>query len=71
MVSVLKDPVCGMMVLPGTNLSLVWNGEPIHFCSEYCQDKFQQNPQRYLADLIAFAASDHKENRRVAYFRWR
>ncbi|HVJ04593.1 MAG TPA: alpha-glucan family phosphorylase [Candidatus Saccharimonadales bacterium] len=66
--SVLKDPVCGMIVSPGASLSLLWNGQAVYFCSEYCRDQFQQNPKRFFADLIALAASEHTENRRVAYF---
>jgi starch phosphorylase len=57
-----------MIVLPGSSLSLLWNGESAHFCSEYCRNKFQQNPKRYLAALVVSTADESKENRRVAYF---
>ncbi len=66
--SELKDPVCGMIVLPENTPSLPWNGETFHFCSEYCKDKFQQNPKRYSATVVASETDDAKENRRVAYF---
>jgi starch phosphorylase len=57
-----------MIVLPGSSLSLVWNEEPVFFCSEYCRDKFQENPKRYLSILTAPGADEVTENRRVAYF---
>ena len=65
--SVLRDPVCGMSVLPGTSLSVVWNGESVYFCSEYCRNKFQQNPKRYQAALTS-GVNEHTARRRVAYF---
>lgn len=63
-----KDPVCGMIVLSESSLSLVWNGEPVLFCSEYCRAKFQQNPDRYATAMAASAPDEAKEKRRVAYF---
>jgi starch phosphorylase len=63
-----KDPVCGMIVLPGSSLLLLWNGESVHFCSEYCRNKFQQNPKHYSAALVVSSADESREDRRVAYF---
>ena len=63
----LKDPVCGMVVLPDTSLALVYEGQTIRFCSEYCRDSFQQNPRRYLAATERID-DDAKEGRRIAYF---
>ena len=62
-----KDPVCGMVVLPDTSLPFTFEGRTIHFCSEYCRDKFQQHPRRYLATAVP-TEDDAKESRRVAYF---
>ena len=62
-----KDPVCGMVVSPDTNLNLVYEGHRIGFCSEYCRDKFQQNPRRYLASAV-HVEDDARESRRIAYF---
>ncbi|HLH36349.1 MAG TPA: alpha-glucan family phosphorylase [Alloacidobacterium sp.] len=67
MSSVQKDPVCGMVASPETGLSLVYEGQTIGFCSEYCREKFQQNPRRYLASVI-HVDDDAKEGRRIAYF---
>jgi starch phosphorylase len=63
----LRDLVCGMVVLPETSLSLTFEGTTVYFCSEYCRDKFQQHPRRYLTTAVA-PEDDAKEGRRVAYF---
>jgi starch phosphorylase len=57
-----------MIVLPGTGISLLLEGESVLFCSEYCRKKFQQNPKRYLAAVVASRVDETKEHRRVAYF---
>ena len=64
----IKDPVCGMIVVPGTAVSASWNGETVYFCSNYCRDKFQQNPVRYSPATASSDMADSKELRRVAYF---
>src|SRR5438552_16996576 len=44
------DPVCGMTVDPaGAAGSVVHAGTTYHFCSRHCVEKFQADPQRYLA----------------------
>lgn len=63
-----KDPVCGMIVLPQKGFSLFYGGYNVHFCSEYCQKKFRERPDRYLATLLAPGLDEVKENRRIAYF---
>ena len=65
---VLKDPVCGMIVLPDKGFTFFYGGYAVYFCSEYCQKKFQQQPERYLATSLAPGYDEAKENRRVAYF---
>lgn len=65
---VAKDPVCGMIVLPEADISLVFQGTTIHFCSEYCRRKFQQSPKRYFETISVAGAVEAKEKRRVAYF---
>ncbi|MCI0490845.1 MAG: alpha-glucan family phosphorylase [Blastocatellia bacterium] len=63
-----KDPVCGMAVLSNKGLVAVYKDQTIHFCSEYCKQKFLDQPERYRASLVAPAYDEAKENRRVAYF---
>jgi len=40
-VKLVRDPVCGTFVAPGTSLSLTAGGRTHHFCSEACRTKFQ------------------------------
>jgi starch phosphorylase len=65
---VLKDPVCGMVVLPEKGFTLSYAGYTVHFCSDYCQKKFRERPERYLTTLLAPAHEEAKESRRIAYF---
>lgn len=45
-----KDPVCGMSVDPHTSKHrAVHNGTEHHFCSARCREKFEADPERYLA----------------------
>src|SRR5262245_64472948 len=44
------DPVCGMTVDPATaRASGVHEGQTYYFCCPSCLQKFQADPQRYLA----------------------
>lgn len=65
---VLKDPVCGMIVLPEKEFTLFYGGYTVYFCSDYCQKKFRERPERYLATFLAPGYDEAKENRRIAYF---
>jgi len=45
-----KDPVCGMMVDPATTPhSVVHMGQPFHFCSDKCKERFEADPHAYMA----------------------
>jgi len=48
-VSAVKDPVCGMDVVPGQALcgSADYAGETYWFCSTTCREKFVADPKRY------------------------
>jgi YHS domain-containing protein len=39
-VKLVRDPVCGTYVAPGTSLALRDGGEIYHFCSEQCRAEF-------------------------------
>src|SRR3990170_3672900 len=45
-----KDPVCGMEVDPkkaaGTS---VYKGETIYFCNPHCKERFDANPESFMA----------------------
>ncbi len=44
-----KDPVCGMDVVPATAAGFVdHEGERYYFCSRHCVEKFRAQPARYL-----------------------
>jgi Cu+-exporting ATPase len=45
-----KDPVCGMFVVPGAAKggSHVYRGETFHFCNPKCREKFAADPERFL-----------------------
>lgn len=57
------DPVCGMMVEPATAAGS-WNHQATtyHFCSLGCRDKFQRDPEKYLAHAAEgrFAGHHHE-----------
>src|SRR5215831_19362177 len=45
-----QDPVCGMSVDPTKAAGRVeHNGKVYHFCSKRCADRFERDPQRFLA----------------------
>jgi starch phosphorylase len=64
----MKDPVCGMTVQTERGLTALYGDQTIYFCSEYCQNKFLAQPERYVAALVTPSHEEAKEHRRVAYF---
>ena len=55
-----KDPVCGMDVVPATAAGSVdHDGRTYYFCSRHCVEKFRADPARYLGDGHAQRASAH------------
>lgn len=63
-----KDPVCGMSVLSEKGLTASSDNRTVYFCSEFCRDKFLEQPERYMALFVKPSHDEAKENRRVAYF---
>jgi len=52
-----KDPVCGMEVVPETAAgSLEHNGRAYYFCSRRCLERFRDDPARFLADQASVPA---------------
>jgi len=43
------DPVCGMPVVADQRYPKMHQGQQYRFCSRACLDKFEANPERYLA----------------------
>jgi len=55
----MKDPVCGMTVDPQSAAAAsVQGGKTYYFCSVSCRDKFEKEPQKYLA-ARADAGGEH------------
>ena len=50
--SILKDPVCGTEVTPGSLFQAVYKGQNYTFCSLQCLIAFEGNPENYLAPLL-------------------
>lgn len=48
--SLVKDPVCGMMIDPTSAKggSFQYKGENFYFCNPKCKEKFRSNPEKYL-----------------------
>jgi len=46
--SVLKDPVCGMTVKPGSAHRHTHDGVEYRFCCNGCREKFAADPEKYL-----------------------
>jgi len=62
--SVVKDPVCGMMIDPKTAKggSSVHNGETYFFCNPKCKTKFDTEPSKYLKpEVVAVSAADKEK----------
>lgn len=61
-----KDPVCGMPVdtkRAGSSLSLSYNGRTYYFCSHYCREHFEADPERYYRERQTGMIGPHKEFR--------
>jgi len=43
----LRDPVCGMRASEG--VTLVYKGQTYAFCSDYCKEQFEKDPESYIA----------------------
>ena len=53
----MNDPVCGMPVDPAKSpYRREYQGHTYHFCSTNCQQKFDAEPDRYLAQATAAIA---------------
>jgi Cu+-exporting ATPase len=52
-----KDPVCGMSVVPGASKggSHEHDGRTFHFCGPKCREKFVSDPGRYVTESVTAA----------------
>lgn len=53
--TLVKDPVCGMMIDPATAKggSTQYKGENFYFCNPKCKTKFEAEPLKYLSPKVA------------------
>ena len=50
----IKDPVCGMNVDPAESKHRTeHDGQSFHFCCAGCKARFEIDPERYLAKVVA------------------
>ncbi len=64
----ITDPVCGMSVQPERAFSALHNAYTVYFCSEFCQRKFLEQPEKYFSTLFKPSYEEARESRRIAYF---
>ncbi|MHA6127613.1 heavy metal translocating P-type ATPase [Pseudomonas mohnii] len=57
----LRDPVCGMAVIPPSKFSELYEGQTYQFCSLKCQEKFRADPDRYVESPFAPEHSSQPE----------
>lgn len=62
-----RDPICGMMVKEGTELKTSYKGQTYYFCSDFCKNLFERNPEKHLS-LIESGAITVEQERGIAYF---
>jgi Cu+-exporting ATPase len=57
-ITTVKDVVCGMDVDPANSAGHTdHKGQTYHFCGSKCKEKFDHNPEKYLAGAGATAKS--------------
>jgi Cu+-exporting ATPase len=62
------DPVCGMTVTPGTAAAVhQYDGRMYYFCSEPCQQRFSEDPEKYIAGAGASRKQPSPGSRDVEY----
>jgi starch phosphorylase len=66
--SVAKDPVCGMSVLPDQSLRVRFGERDVYFCSLFCKTSFEQEPAKYLTRLVPETTGETVDRTRIAYF---
>ena len=52
MLTTTHDPVCGMdLTVHAINDTTIYKDQLYGFCSDYCKEKFVENPEEYLTKL--------------------
>jgi starch phosphorylase len=65
---VAKDPVCGMTVKEGEGLKSEYKKQAYYFCSRFCKNLFEKDPERYVVLIRPCVAPGTEKERSIAYF---
>ena len=63
-----KDPICGMTVKEETGLKFDYKGQTYYFCSEFCKDLFEKDPERYVVLIQPCETPGAEKEKSIAYF---
>jgi len=63
-----KDLICGMTVKEEKGLRLEYQGQTYYFCSDFCKNLFEKDPERYVLLTRPCVAPGTKRERSIAYF---
>ena len=63
-----KDPVCGMTVGEEKGLKVDYQGQTYYFCSDYCRNLFEKDPERYAVLIRPCVVPGTEKERSIAYF---
>jgi len=63
-----KDPVCGMTVKEEKGLKSEREGQTFYFCSDFCKNVFEKEPERYISLIRPCEATGSEKQRSIAYF---
>ncbi|NWF92857.1 MAG: alpha-glucan family phosphorylase [Syntrophaceae bacterium] len=63
-----KDPICGMTVKEEIGIQFKYKGQTYYFCSDFCRNLFEKDPERYAVLIRPCAAPGMEKERSIAYF---
>ena len=63
-----KDPICGMTVKEETGLKFDYKGQTYYFCSDFCRNLFEKDPEKYAVLIRSCVAPGTEKERSIAYF---
>src|SRR4030066_477900 len=63
-----KDPICGMTVSEEKGLKVDYQGQCYYFCSEFCKNLFEKDPERYAVLTQPCVTPGTEKERSIAYF---
>ena len=58
--AIVKDVVCGMHTSTDSEFHTVHASTNYYFCSQHCQDKFSEDPQKYI-EVKKWSSEKQKE----------